>query len=208
MVKENPAQYILLQKVPDKKNNWWQNKDDIRKFLAAAKDTPYYLAYRLALDCGLRLGEIIGLSKSDINLEQGQIHIHKQWLDKESCYGPTKNGKERYIGFTKESELYRLLEQALKVRPESEILFFTQKWSRLSGRKLSGYYFQSLIKKSRVPKIRFHDLRHTFASWYMMTTDNIWDLKYLLGHQDIKTTQQYAHLSSKKRLSPDFGWNQ
>ncbi len=206
MLKENPSIHVSLNKIPERKHSWWQNKEDIRKFLACAKHDPYYLAYRLGLDCGLRLGEIVGLSKGDINLEQGQIHIHRQWLEKERAYGPTKHGKERYIGVAKDSEIYQLLEKALKVRPASEILFFTQLGNRIGCRKLSGYYFQNLIKKSGVPKIRFHDLRHTFASWYMITTDNIWDLKYLLGHSDIQTTQRYAHLSSKKRCSPDFGW--
>jgi len=206
-LKENPGQHVGLQKLAERKHIWWQNKEDILKFLAVAKFDPYYLAYRLGLECGLRLGEIVGLSKDDINMEQGQIHIHRQWLEKEHYYGPTKHGRERYISFTQDSELYGLFEKALQVNPSSEILFFTRLGNRVGCRKLSGYYFQNLIKKSGVPRIRFHDLRHTFASWYMITTDNIWDLKYLLGHQDIQTTQRYAHLSSKRRFSPDFGWN-
>ncbi|MBM4222383.1 MAG: site-specific integrase [Gammaproteobacteria bacterium] len=208
MIKESPAQHVELHKLAERKYDWWQHKEDIMKFLSVAKNDPYYLAYRLGLDCGLRLGEIVGLSKKDINLNQGQIHIHRQWLEKEKRYGATKHGKERYIGVSKNSELYHLLEKALLVRPESEALFFTRLGNRISCRKLSGYYFQKLIEKSGVPRIRFHDLRHTFASWYMITTDNIWDLKYLLGHADIQTTQRYAHLSSKKRFSPNFEWEE
>ena len=75
MIKENPAQHVGLQKLPERKHNWWQNKEDIMKFLAVAKNDPYYLAYRLGLDCGLRLGEIVGLSKGDINLEQGRAGL-------------------------------------------------------------------------------------------------------------------------------------
>ena len=206
LIKENPAQYVPLQKIAEQKYNWWQEKKHIAKFLAAAKKDPYYLAYRLALDCGLRLGEIIGLSKQDVNLSLCQIHIHRQWLEKEGKYGPTKQGRERYVGFEKDSELYQLFEKALEKHPENEIIFFTSTGNRLSGRKLSGYYFSKLIKESGVPKIRFHDLRHTFASWFMITTDNIWDLKYLMGHADIQITQRYAHLSAKKRITPNFGW--
>jgi integrase len=206
MLKENPGQHVRLQKLPEQKYSWWQDKSDIAKFLAAAKLDRHYLAYRLALDCGLRLGEIIGLSKKDVNLSLCQIHIHRQWLEKEKIYGPTKHGRERYIGFSKDSELYQLLEKAIKTNPENEIIFLTLSGKRLSCRKLSGCYFQKLIKKSGVPKIRFHDLRHTFASWFMIATDNIWDLKYLLGHADVQTTQRYAHLSSKQKFTPDFRW--
>jgi len=207
-IKKNPAEYITMYKLNDVKYGWWDKKEDIIKFLEVAKKDPYYLAYRLALDCGLRLGEIIGLTKQDINLSQGYIHIHRQWLEKQKCYGATKNGKERYISLMPQSELYRLLKNAMESHSDSEMLFLSKTGKRIGGRKLSGDYFQKLIEKSGVPRIRFHDLRHTFASWYMITTDNIWDLKYLLGHADIQTTQRYAHLSSKKRYSPNFGWDQ
>ena len=79
--------------------------------------------------------------------------------------------------------------------PEDNRLFLTQGGRILSCNKLSSAYFQRLIVKSGVPRIRFHDLRHTFASWYMMVSDNIWELKGILGHSDIQTTQKYAHLS-------------
>jgi site-specific recombinase XerD len=43
--------------------------------------------------------------------------------------------------------------------------------------------------------VRFHDLRHTFASHFMMAGGNILSLRDLLGHHDIKVTQKYAHLA-------------
>lgn len=206
LVDENPAENVCIQKVPEKKYDWWENKSDIIAFLEVAKNDRYYLAYRLGLDLGMRLGEIIGLSKKDVNLSRCQIHVHRQWIDKEKKYGPTKQGKERYIYFERSSELYDLLAHALSKNVESEIIFETPSKKRLNARKLSNFYFQRLITKSGVPRIRFHDLRHTFASWYMIVTDNIWDLKKILGHADIQTTQRYAHLSSKHQITPNLGW--
>ena len=43
--------------------------------------------------------------------------------------------------------------------------------------------------------MRFHDLRHTFASHFIMAGGNILSLRDLLGHHDIKVTQKYAHLA-------------
>jgi len=206
MMNHNPSKNIKLEKQHRKPYTWWENKEDITKFLDHAKHDRYYLAYRLALDCGMRLGEIIGLSKKDINLSTCCIHIHRQWLEKEKQYGPPKHGKMRYIRFHKESDLFELLEQAVQDNPEDEIIFHATKGGRLGGRKLSAIYFQRMIEISGVPRIRFHDLRHTFASWYMIENDNIWDLKGLLGHSDIVTTQQYAHLSSKGAEVPNFNW--
>jgi site-specific recombinase XerD len=44
-------------------------------------------------------------------------------------------------------------------------------------------------------KIRFHDLRHSFASNYMMNGGNVFDLQKILGHTDIKMTMRYAHFT-------------
>jgi len=153
------------------------------------------LAYRLGLECGMRIGEIVGLTKSAVDLKNCLIHIHQQWQEKEKKYAPPKHGKMRYIRFEQDSVLYRLLEQAVMLNPKEERMFLTPEGKIVNANHLSCTFFQRLIEKSGVPRIRFHDLRHTFASWYMMMGGSIWDLKGILGHSDIATTQKYAHLS-------------
>lgn len=207
MIDTNPCAQAKMQKTHRKLFAWWQYKEDIVKFLAVAKEDPYYLAYRLGLDCGMRLGGIVGLSKNDIDLEHCHIYIHRQWLEKERSYGPPKHGKGRYIRFEQDSDIHALLKIALSTDPHKEIIFWAKNGGRLSGRKLSGVYFQKLIAESQVPRIRFHDLRHTFASWFMIHNDNIWELKGILGHQDISTTQIYAHLSHRSGGVLSFDWS-
>jgi site-specific recombinase XerD len=56
--------------------------------------------------------------------------------------------------------------------------------------------FGNAQKKAEITnKIRFHDLRHSFASNYMMNGGNVFDLQKLLGHTDIKMTMRYAHFT-------------
>lgn len=205
-VSKNPAADISLLKVPKVKYKWWDKEEYIVAFLAAAETNRYYLAFRLALDLGMRLGEIIGLSKNDVNLGRCQIHIHRQWLDKEQKYGPTKQNRERFISYSAESDLGFLLEKAINQSVHEEAIFTTSSGRRLGARKLSGYHFKRLIKLAKIPEIRFHDLRHTFASWFMIKSDDIWSLKGILGHADIQTTQRYAHLSSLHQKVPTFNW--
>ncbi len=46
----------------------------------------------------------------------------------------------------------------------------------------------------RIQDFRFHDLRHTFASWYMMNGGDLYELAKILGHSNIKMTERYAKL--------------
>ena len=188
------------------KNPYEMDPLKLPQFLTLAKECPYYAAYRLALDNGLRLGEIVGLSKRDINFERGLIHIHRQWLDKEKCYGSTKNGRERFINFDPQSSFGLSLLNAVKKSPDSEVIFVTRAGNRIGARKLSGYHFKRLTKKSGVRDITFHSLRHTFASWYMIDVGDIWSLMKILGHSDLKTTMRYSHHSTKDQRTYSFDW--
>ena len=93
--------------------------------------------------CGMRLGEIIGLSKKDINLSTCCIHIRRQWLEKEKQYGPPKHGKMHYIRFNKNSELFELLSKSVSDDPDNKVLFHGS-----NGGRLGVGSFQASISKS------------------------------------------------------------
>lgn len=205
MVEKNPVKIRPL-KLADQKYGWWEEKEHIMEFLREARKTRYYAAYKLALECGLRLGEIIGLSKQDVNFERNQIHIHRQWLNREECYGPTKGKTERYVYFHPDSDLKDALKEAIRQSPDKEMIFVTERGVRVRPRRFAARHFQRVVELSGVPRIRFHDLRHTFASWYMIEVGDIWSLKSILGHTDIKTTQRYAHLSPQHQKTPVLSW--
>jgi integrase len=205
LIKDNPFNLRPL-KLPERKYRWWDDESDVLRFLEVAKTTPHYAAYRLAIDCGLRLGEIIGLSKQDIDFKLCQIHIHRQWIDKQCAYGPPKHNRERFVRFDSSSDLRDVLFDAVRQSPHSEAITVTRTGKRITGRKLAGCHFKKLIERAGVREICFHDLRHTFASWYMINVGDIWSLKGILGHSDIQTTQRYAHLSDKHLKVPNIVW--
>ncbi len=187
-------------------HDWWDEKAVICKFLEGAKDSPYFAAYVLALECGLRLGEIVGLSKQDITFDMGTIRVHRQWLDKDKRYGPTKNSRERFIKFHPGSLVERTLRKAMDASPDHEMIFVTKTGRRVGARNLSGGRFKKLVKRLGLPPIKFHDLRHTFANWYMIEHGDIWSLMSILGHNSIKTRMGYAHVSSNHQRVPNFDW--
>jgi integrase len=205
MLEKNPVRVRRL-KIAEEKYTWWNEKEDILKFLEAAKECRYHTVYRLALETGMRLGEIVGLSKQDVSFERNQIHIHRQWLNREECYGPTKGRRERFVTFHPESDLKDALREAIKKSPDPEAIFVTEEGTRVRPRRLAARHFMRVVKRAGVPRIRFHDMRHTFASWYMIEVGDIWSLKALLGHADIQTTQRYAHLSERNYRLPVLSW--
>jgi integrase len=54
--------------------------------------------------------------------------------------------------------------------------------------------FETILTMANIEDFRFHDLRHTFASWYMMNGGDLYELAKILGHSNIKMTERYAKL--------------
>jgi integrase len=54
--------------------------------------------------------------------------------------------------------------------------------------------FETILRLAEIREFRFHDLRHTFASWYLMNGGDLYELAKILGHSNIKMTERYAKL--------------
>lgn len=176
-----------------------KTKDEIQRFLRGAKsvgELPYVL-YATATFTGLRQGELAGLRWEDINFETRIITVQR------SFHSTTKNECVRYVPIL-DSLLPILIEW--KTKAINEIVF-----SSCAGKifhpsaRIFQEVFKAILTKAEFPKIikagkqrhyiRFHDLRHTFASHFMMGGGNIYKLKNILGHSSIEMTMRYAHLS-------------
>jgi integrase len=57
--------------------------------------------------------------------------------------------------------------------------------------------FEDLLERADIEDFRFHDLRHTFASWYTMNGGDLYELAKILGHSNIKMTERYAKLAKQ-----------
>jgi len=78
--------------------------------------------------------------------------------------------------------------------PSNELVFSNPNGKVATQDQIRWVLFEDQ-KKAGVRQIRFHSLRHTFASHFVMRGGSIYDLKELLGHSRIETTMRYAHLS-------------
>ena len=74
---------------------------------------------------------------------------------------------------------------------------FPPKPGAKSGRQRVDRSFKSALKTAGIENFRFHNLRHTFASWYMMNGGDLYELAKILGHANIKMTERYAKLAKQ-----------
>jgi site-specific recombinase XerD len=147
---------------------------------------------------GMRLGEALGLQWHKIYFDRNSILISDSWCSKQHILlGTTKGKKDRVIPLP--SLLKREL-AALKNKATSPFIF-----SNVTGRPIDANNFRGRtwamgLEACELRHIRIHDARHTYASLFMMNGGSLYDLKAVLGHADIKTTERYAHLSSSHLL--------
>lgn len=163
------------------------------------------LLYIVALNTGLRWGELIALQWNciyfDSAIEKSMITVKRTYCNVSNQIRETTKGhKIRYVGMN--SVLYKALREAFDSRnPKIDFVFHTLIGTPLQVTNFNKRYFKRDIKEANVSEIRFHDLRHTYASHFMMNGGNIYDLQKILGHSDVQTTMRYAHLAKEHILS-------
>jgi len=141
----------------------------------------------LALNTGMRRGELFNLKWEDVNFAGKIITV----------IGETaKSGKTRHIPMNEEA--LSVLRAWYEQRNKSELVFPSDNGERLDNISSS---WERLIKAAQVNNFRFHDLRHDFASKLVMAGVDLNTVRELLGHADIKMTLRYAHLAPEKLAS-------
>jgi integrase len=182
-ISDNPIKKVKKICGPATKTIEFLTKDEIITLLEASTPTyrPIIFVY---LKTGLRKGELIHLEWSDIDFSRKQIRV----INKVSYH--IKRYKERFVPM--DNQLVKVLRSI--PRTKSNYVFTTKK-----GTLRENNIFRELqrtAKKAGIQKhVTIHVLRHTYASQLVMAGVDLRTVQVLLGHTDIKTTMQYAHLS-------------
>lgn len=135
----------------------------------------------LALNTGLRRGEITQLQWSDIDLKAKRLTVRA---------GYAKSGKERHVPLN--SEAVAVLKNHRKDGDGA---------GRLFGVLAVKRSWANLMTAAKVEGFRFHDCRHTFASKLVMAGIDLNTVRELLGHSDITMTLRYAHLAPEHKAA-------
>lgn len=194
-VERNPvleSHYLRRREVPLPQA---MTDEEVRRFLAVIQDKMDRAMFLLLLRSGLRVGELVSLNVTDVDLEQQTVRIERG----------EKNSLGRIVYFSADTKA--ALEVWLAQRapfPEVSRLFFTQKTKRIQvctvNERFKRYLAQAGIEKPYSAK----SLRHTFATQLLNAGVLLTTLQELLGHDRITTTQRYARLSDRTKRRSYF----
>lgn len=189
----NPADQVEVIR-PDDARDRYLSEDELHRLKMALDERLYRkgtkdlnktnlrlrLLVLIAVATGMRASEIFGLRWSDVMYSEGLLAVRAK----------LKGGKMRYVPMS--PELAVEIRRYPVVIGEDRIL--PPEPGATSGRQRVEGSFEDLLDRAKIRDFRFHDLRHTFASWYMMSGGDLYELAKILGHSNIKMTERYAKL--------------
>lgn len=144
----------------------------------------------LSLYTGMRFGEIANLKWGNVDTAQGIIMLRK-----------TKSGKDRAAYMT--DSIKKMFERRFQNKPGC-LVFPARGKENKPHLMISRVYYDVVAKlfnkgiEDKKLWVNFHTLRHTFASWLVEHNTDLYIIKDLLGHHDLKTTERYAHIGENQ----------
>jgi integrase len=164
---------IRLEKEPQGRLRWLTQEEITRLLNACSKSKNKELpaAVIVALNTGLRRGELLGLSWERVDMSRGVIRLEL-----------TKSGRRREVPLNGDSD--RAL---VGLGPKANGRVFKTRYIQTA--------YNNAVAAAKLDDVNFHTLRHTFASWAVMRGVTLKELQELLGHASLAMTMRYAHLA-------------
>ena len=207
LVTRNPTQGCALPKVEHKEMKTL-TADQLSAFFQEARDSGVFALYYIDLTTGLRRGELLGLKWSDIDLEKGDLRVQRQIgrIDGKIIEMPLKT-KNAYRTLPLSADAISVLMQQRRKTGNSEWVFPSPTGGPMSPDSVL-HMLHRVLKRAGLPKVRFHDLRHTFATLALQNGVDIKTVSGMLGHFSAGfTLDTYAHVttSAKREAAKTMG---
>ena len=201
-LRESPARFAERPRQPRKEMDFFR-PDEVRRFLTAA--TPeYQTLFATAVLTGARQGEILAIRREDVDLEKRIVYIRRTYHPQYGFSEPKTKYSERPIVISSilATAIARHLEDT--EGDPGDLLFSNKAGGPINYHNMMTREFYPALKRADVRRIRFHDLRHTYAALMISLGLNIKFIQKQLGHASITTTMDtYGHLLPE--VSEGFG---
>ncbi len=195
LIRNNPTDGCSLPKAEHKEMQTL-SAEQLSAFFTEAKESGVYEFYYIALATGLRRGELLGLKWQDIDFENGILHIHRQVsrIDGEVVEAPLKT-KNSYRNVAIGADAVEIL-KAQKEKMQSDYVFPSPTGGPISPDSVL-HMLHRVLNRAGLPKVRFHDLRHTFATLALQNGVDVKTVSGMLGHYSAGFTLDiYAHVTT------------
>jgi integrase len=180
---ENPARKVKLFSEKDNLKERVPTLEEEAKLLESCRESLGTIVLT-AIHTGMRRAEILNLKWEDVNLEKREIKVRK-----------TKSGRIRTVPFNE--TLFLRLSMLKKEKGNSSYLFHNSQTGQPF--RVVKKAFKGACKKARIEGLRFHDLRHAFASRLVEKGFDLITVKDLLGHFSVRVTERYTHTNENRK---------
>ena len=217
MIESNPMLYVIKPKkqttISDKHGNYY-NKDELKKFLAAAKDTDLkkYTLFRLLAYSGIRAGECLALTWHDLDYKNNTIAINKTYAKTNNdikIQTPKTKASIRKVSLDVETiqvlkewqlnQRKQLLKVGINAMNKQQLIFSNNKNSFIANETVRLAIHQ-IAKKAGIYPITTHGFRHTHATLLFASGMDIKQVQARLGHSNVQTTLNiYTHAIQDKQ---------
>lgn len=149
-----------------------------------------------AVTTGIRLGELLALRWGDVDWQSRRLWVRRSITRKGTFQDPKTRGAVRAIAITPTLAIaLREHRMASAFKGDGALIFCTGKGTPLDGVNLVRRFFKPALRRANLPNVRFHDLRHSFASLLIAQGEHPKLISEQLGHASVKTTMdRYGHL--------------
>ncbi|MCM3145080.1 site-specific integrase [Brevibacillus sp. MER 51] len=208
-ITKNVVKLAIPPRIGRKEQKTWSIEEAVC-FLEVAKEDnqSYYIVYLLALYTGLRRGEILSLRWRDCDLDQGKISVCQTlyYSNQQFHFLEPKTSRSNRLVSIPDTvveilKAHRLEQEKHKrdmecIYEDYDLIVANEIGKPINPRSLTGH-FRRTIQKARVPKIRFHDQRHTHATILLKLGEHVKIVSERLGHSNAAMTMNvYSHVTS------------
>ena len=196
LIASNPAEGCALPRLEHREMKTLP-VEQLQSFLREAKDSGVFELYYLELVTGLRRGELLGLKWEDVDLERGDLRVRRQIarISGEVVEAPLKT-KNAYRTLPLAEDTVDILEAQRKKTGDSPWVFPSPTGGPISPDSVL-HMLHRVLKRAGLPRVRFHDLRHTFATLALQNGVDVKTMSGMLGHFSAGfTLDTYAHVTT------------